>query len=76
MLLGKDVRVCIAYSETDDEMENSMNDERSDGSRLHLARYISLGHSECSSTATERSNAAVSQKAGHMLLPASHCGRQ
>ena len=45
MPLGGDVRVCIAYSETDDEMENIVNDALERRSRLHLARSIFLDHS-------------------------------
>ena len=45
MLLGGDVRVCIAYSETDDEMENIVKDALERRSRLHLARSIFLEHS-------------------------------
>ena len=37
MVLGEDVRVCIAYSETDDEMENSVYDE------LERLESIALG---------------------------------
>ena len=45
MLVGGDVRVCIAYSETDDEMENIMKDALDRRSRLHLARSFFLEHS-------------------------------
>ena len=47
MLSREDVRVCVAYSETDDEMENSMNDEleRRESVALgpvHLFRSLSV----------------------------------
>ena len=36
------MRVCIPYSETDDEMENVVKDALKRRSRLHLARSIFL----------------------------------
>ena len=38
---------CIAYSETDDEVENSMKDEVERRESMALGQYISLGRSEC-----------------------------
>ena len=38
-----------AYSETDDEMENSMKDELERRESMAFGQYISLGRSECSS---------------------------
>ena len=38
----------IAYSETDDEVENSMKDEVERRESMALGQYISLGRSECS----------------------------
>ena len=43
MLLGGDVNVCIAYSEVDDDMENSINDEVRESIALgpvHLSRVL------------------------------------
>ena len=40
---------CIAYSETDDEVENSMKDEVERRKSMAFGQYISLGRSECSS---------------------------
>ena len=39
------MRVCIPYSETDDEMENVVKDALKRRSRLHLARSIFLEYS-------------------------------
>ena len=77
MLLGGDAHVCIMYSETDDEMENIVKDALERRSRLHLARSIFLEHSEFSSTCDR----VEQQRCGypgvaHILLLASHCGRQ
>ena len=63
---GGDVRVRTAYSETDDETENS-------GSRLH---YISWGTQSVQVHETERSNAVVAQAAAHILLLRGHCRTQ
>ena len=44
MLLGGDVRVCVAYSKTDNEMENSMNDELERRESMALGPvHLSLG---------------------------------
>ena len=40
---------CIAYSETDDEVENSMKDEVERRKSMAFGQYISLGRLECSS---------------------------
>ena len=40
---------CIAYNETDDEVENSMKDEVERRESMAFGQYISLGRSECSS---------------------------
>ena len=61
MLLGGDVRVCIAYSETDSEMENIVKDalERRSGLRLVQSSLI---HE------TMRSSVVVAQAAAHRLI--------
>ena len=38
MLLGQDVRVCIAHSETDNEVENTVKDALETIKSLQLAR--------------------------------------
>ena len=43
MLLGGDVRVCIAYSETDNEVENIVKDA------LENDKMVALGPVICSS---------------------------
>ena len=40
---------CIAYSDTDDEVENSMKDEVERRESIAFGQYISLRRSECSS---------------------------
>ena len=59
MLLGGDGRVCIAYSETDNEVENIVKDARQ--RRLHLAQSSVLHESM-------RSSVVVAQAAAHRLI--------
>ena len=61
MLLGGDVRVCIAYSETDNEVENIVKDALEKIESLHLARLSVLHESM-------RSRVVVAQAAAHRLI--------
>ena len=58
MLLGGDVRVCIAYSETDNEVENIEMDVVETIKSLHLVRSSVLHESM-------RSRVVVAQAAAH-----------
>ena len=49
MLLGRDARVCIAYSERDNEVENIVMDALETIKSLHLARSSVLHESMRSS---------------------------
>ena len=60
MLLGGDVRVCIAYSETDNEVENIVMDALKTIKSLHLGRSSVLYESM-------RSSVVVAQAAAHRL---------
>ena len=64
MLLGGDVRVCIAHSETDNEVENIARDA------LETTQSVALGPVICSS----RVVAGGSDEVGKTVD--SHCGRQ
>ena len=61
MLLGGNVRVCIAYSETDNEVENIVMDALETIRSLHLARSSVLHEST-------RSSLFLSQAAAHRLI--------
>ena len=61
MLLGGDVRVCTAYSETDNEVENIVMDALETIKSLHLARS-SVVHESM------RSSVVVAQAAAHRLI--------
>ena len=61
MLLGGDVRVCIADSETDNEVENVVMDALEPIKSLHLAQSSVLHESM-------RSSVVVAQAAAHRLI--------
>ena len=62
MLLGGDVRACIAYSETDNEVENIVKDALdNDKSRCTWPGYLFFNESM-------RSSVVVAQAAAHRLI--------